>query len=115
MTIDLEMETRPRRLLKYVTESGSCPFDEWIDRLKDKRTQAIVATRLNRVVQGNLGLCRKLEGGIQELKIDFGPGLRVYFGEDAETIVVLLCGGDKSTQSKDIEKAQEYWADYKKE
>lgn len=109
------METRPRRLLKYVTESGSCPFDEWIDRLKDKRTQAIVATRLNRVVQGNLGLCRKLEGGIQELKIDFGPGLRVYFGEDAETIVVLLCGGDKSTQSKDIEKAQEYWADYKKE
>jgi putative addiction module killer protein len=109
------MEARPRRLFKYVTGTGLCPFDEWLDRLKDKRTQAIVATRLNRVVQGNLGLCRKLEGGIQELKIDFGPGFRVYFAEDGETVVVLLCGGDKSTQSKDIEKAREYWADYQKE
>ncbi len=61
------MEARARRLLKYVTESGRCPFDEWVECLKDKRTQAIVATRLNRVVQGNLGLCRKLEGGIQGL------------------------------------------------
>lgn len=109
------MEARHRRLLKYVTEGGRCPFDEWIDRLKDKRTQAIVATRLNRVVQGNFGLCRKLEGGIQELKIDFGPGLRVYFAEDGETVVVLLCGGDKATQSKDIEKAREYWSDYLEE
>lgn len=109
------MEVRPRRILKYVTESGHCPFDDWVESLKDKRTQAIVATRLNRVIQGNFGLCRKLDGGIQELKIDFGPGLRVYFAEDGDSIVILLCGGDKSTQSKDIEKAREYWTDYKKE
>lgn len=67
------------------------------------------------MAQGNFGLCRKLEGGIQELKVNWGPGLRVYFAEDGDTLVVLLCGGDKSTQAKDIEKACEYWADYLKE
>jgi putative addiction module killer protein len=109
------MEARPRRILKYVVEGGRCPFDEWLEGLRDKRTQAIISNRLIRVSQGNFGLCRKLEGGIQELKIDFGPGFRVYFAEDGDTLVVLLCGGDKSTQSKDIEKAQAYWADYLKE
>lgn len=109
------MEALPRRILKYETESGRCPFDEWLDGLRDKRTQAIVSNRLIRVAQGNFGLFRKLEGGIQELKIDFGPGLRVYFAEDGNTLVILLCGGDKSTQSKDIERAQEYLTDYLKE
>ena len=109
------MEARPRVLQKYLTETGRCPFDDWLDGLRDKRSQAIVATRLNRVVQGNFGLCRALEGGIHELKIDFGPGFRVYFAEDGDTIVVLLCGGDKATQSKDIERAQAYWADYQRE
>ena len=74
-----------------------------------------MSNRLILESQGNFGLCRKLEGGIQELKVDFGPGLRVYFAEDGDTLVVLLCGGKKSTQSKDIEKAREYWADYMKE
>lgn len=97
---------------KYVAENGKCPFDEWFDELRDKKTQAIVATRLNRVAQGNLGFCRKLGDGILELKIDFGPGFRIYFAEDGDTIVVLLCGGDKSTQTKDIEKAQRFWANY---
>ena len=109
------METRPRRILKYVTEAGRCPFEEWLEGLKDKRTQATISNRLIRVAQGNFGLCRKLEGGIQELKVDFGPGFRVYFAEDGDTLVVLLCGGDKSTQSKDIDKAREYWAEYLKE
>jgi putative addiction module killer protein len=109
------MEARPRRILKYVTESGRCPFDEWLEGLRDKRTQATISNRLIRVAQGNFGLCRKLDGGVQELKVDFGPGFRVYFAEDGDTIVVLLCGGDKSTQSKDIEKAKQYWADYLKE
>lgn len=109
------MEIRPRKLVKYVVESGRCPFDDWLDDLSDKRTQAIVATRLNRLVQGNFGLCRRLDGNIWELKIDFGPGFRVYFAEDGETIVVLLCGGDKSTQTKDIQKAQDYWKDYLQE
>lgn len=109
------MEARARQLKKYLTENGRCPFDEWLDSLNDKKTQAIVATRLNRVIQGNFGLCRNLGDGISELKIDFGPGFRVYFGEDGDTIVVLLCGGDKSTQAKDIKKAKEYWTDYQQE
>src|SRR4051812_14772861 len=100
------VEARFRRLQKYVTPGGRCPFDEWVDRLGDKRSQAVVATRLNRVVQGNFGSCRNLGGGIQELKIEWSSGLRVYFAEDGETIVILLCGGDKSTQSRDIEKAR---------
>lgn len=108
------MEARPRRILKYVTESGRCPFDEWLEGLRDKRSQAAIANRLLRVAQGNFGLCRKLDGRIQELKIDLGPGFRVYFAEDGDTLVVLLCGGDKTTQSKDIEKAQSYWVDYLK-
>ncbi len=106
------MENRPRQLLKYITENGGCPFDSWLEGLKSKKTQAIITTRLNRLIQGNFGLCRRLDS-IWELKIDFGPGYRVYFAEDGDTIVVLLCGGDKSTQTKDVEKAQEYWADYK--
>ena len=108
------MESRPRRIVKYIAETDRCPYDDWFESLKDKRTQAIIATRLNRVAQGNFGLCRKLSGGIQELKIDFGPGFRVYFAEDGDTLVVLLCGGDKTTQSKDIERAQDYWAEYLK-
>jgi len=106
------MEVRPRRVLKYVTEGGRCPFDDWFDSLKDKRSQAIVATRVNRIVQGNFGQCRKLEDGIWEFKIDYGPGYRVYFAEDGDTVVLLLCGGDKSTQPKDIVRARECWSDY---
>ena len=109
------MESRPRSLKKYITASGRCPFDEWLAGFKNKRTQAVVTNRLLRVMQGNLGLCRSLGGSLHELKIDFGPGLRVYFAEDGDTIVVLLCGSDKSTQSKDIERAREYWTDYQKE
>lgn len=80
------METRPRHVEKYLTSNGRCPFDEWLDGLKDKKIQAIVSVRLNRVAQGNFGLCRKLEVGIWELKVDFGPGFRVYFAEDGDTV-----------------------------
>ena len=109
------MGVHPRRLLKYITKTGHCPFDEWLDAIRDKRTQAVVSNRLLRVAQGNLGFCRSVGGGLLEMKIDFGPGLRVYFGEDGDTVVVLLCGGEKSTQSKDIERAKEYWDEYNKE
>lgn len=109
------MRLHPRRIVKYVTAGGVCPFDVWFDRLRNKRTQAIVAVRLNRVVQGNFGNSRNLGGRLWELKIDFGPGLRIYFGEDGDTVVVILCGGDKSTQSRDIEKARTLWREYRKE
>ena len=89
------MKAQPRALKKYLMENGRCPFDEWLSSLRDKRTQAVVSNRLLRIMQGNLGLCRSVGGGLLELKIDFGAGLRIYFGEDGDAIVVLLCGGDK--------------------
>lgn len=79
------------------------------------RTQAIIATRLNRLIQGNFGLCRVLGGGLMELRIDYGPGYRVYFSEDGNVLIVLFCGGNKSTQDSDIKKARKMLAQYKNE
>lgn len=70
--------------------------------------------RLDRVRLGNLGQYRSAGEGVFELKIDFGPGYRVYFGQEGNTVVILLCGGDKKTQDKDIKSAREYWADYRR-
>lgn len=73
-----------------------------------------VRVRLDRVSLGNLGDCLGEGEGVQELRIDYGPGYRVYFGQEGMTIVMLLCGGDKSTQAKDIEIARRYWSDYRR-
>ena len=70
--------------------------------------------RLDRVSLGNFGDCRSVGEGVQELRIDYGPGYRVYFGQLGSTIVLLLCGGDKSTQAKDINLAHYYWSEYRK-
>lgn len=107
------MEIRHRRLKPYVTAAGKCPFDEWFDTLRNRRTRAVIDARLIHVRQGNLGNCRSVGGGVREFKIDYGHGYRIYFAEDGEDIIILLCGGDKSSQQRDIEKAIAYWADYK--
>ena len=80
--------------------------------LKDIRGRAKIRARIARVRAGNLGKRQSVGKGVFELKIDFGPGYRVYFGQVADAMVILLCGGDKSTQAKDIKTAHEYWADY---
>ncbi len=97
----------------YRTKTGKTTFSEWLKQL-DKTTQAIIDTRIARVRGGNFGDCKRLTGadGIHELRIDFGPGFRVYFGKDGDTIIILLCGGDKRSQNRDIRKAKEYWQDY---
>ncbi len=87
------------------------PFDEWFDSLRDVKTKTIINKRLNRLSLGSLGDYRSVGEGVCELRIDFGPGYRVYFGQIGTAIVILLCGGDKSTQDQDIRKAQEYWTD----
>lgn len=87
----------------YETEDGKQPFQSWLNELRDVKGRAIIQKRLNRVRLGNIGETRGLGHGIHEFKIDFGPGYRIYFGEDGNTIVVLLIGGDKSSQEKDIQ------------
>lgn len=106
------MEPIPRELLEYESESGKCPFKDWLESLRDIQARAIIRKRLNRVRLGNLGVNRSVGQGVWELKINFGPGYRIYYGEDGPKIVVLLCGGDKGTQSRDIEEAKAYWKDY---
>ena len=77
-------------------------YREWIDALKDKAGRARILMRVDRLVHGNAGAHRNLTDGISELKIDFGPGYRVYYAQRGERLLLLLCGGDKSSQQKDI-------------
>ncbi|MEB3179060.1 MAG: type II toxin-antitoxin system RelE/ParE family toxin [Nostocaceae cyanobacterium] len=107
------MEVQPREIRNYLTADGRTPFYEWFDALRDKKTKAKIRARLDRVEDGNLGNYKSVGEGVFELRIDFGPGYRIYFGQDSTTIILLLCGGDKSTQEADISKAKEYWEDYR--
>ena len=103
-----------REIKKLELPNGLVPFDEWFDSLRDRRMQAAVDARLTRVRAGNFGDCKSVGGGVFELRINLGPGLRVYYGLHAQTIVVLLGGGDKRSQSRDIGRAQELWQQFKK-
>ena len=107
------MEVRPRELRIYETPLGSCPFEDWLERLRDARGRARIQVRLDRIEQGNLGDCKPVGDGVSELRIDFGPGYRVYLAEDGPVVVLLLMGGDKSSQSKDIKTAKKYWKEYR--
>jgi len=106
------VESTPREVTEYLTEAGISPFNEWLKNLRDIRARAIIRKRINRIRLGNFGNCKHLGGGVYELKIYFGPGYRVYYGVDDIKLVVLLCGGDKSSQNDDIKQARDFWADY---
>jgi putative addiction module killer protein len=80
-------------------------FAQWLTRLRDRAGAARIEIRIKRLAMGNAGLCRTLRKGISELKVDFGPGYRVYFTERSGEIIILLCGGDKKSQEKDIARA----------
>ena len=80
-------------------------FSKWLDRLRDERARARVLSRLTRVEAGNLGDNKPVGGSVSELRIDYGPGYRVYFTKRGTTIIVLLVGGDKSSQDQDIKRA----------
>ena len=99
-------------VLHYLTAAGSCPFREWIDSIKDKAVRATVAARINRVRAGTLGDWKPVGDGVFELRVDRGPGYRIYFGRDGKTVVILLTGGEKRSQDADINKAKEYWKNY---
>ena len=97
---------------QYQTTVGRTPFAEWIAALRDRRANQAIAARITRLQAGNRGDWKQVDTGIFELRIDTGPGYRVYYGQDGPTLVLLLCAGDKRTQKKDIERAGEYWQDY---
>ena len=98
---------------RYQTANGKYPFEDWLDGLRDGRARVRIMGRLDRLKAGLFGDCKSVGAGVHELRIDYGPGYRVYFGQDGTTLVLLLRGGDKSTQNSDIEKAHGYWKDYK--
>lgn len=100
-------------VLRYLTDSGEDVFGRWLAGLADRRTRAKVAARIARLQVGNFGDCKTLRDGISELRIDWGPGYRVYYALAGKTVVLLLCGGDKRRQSADINRAVTYWQDYK--
>jgi len=107
------MEVQPRDIQRYSTPDGKVPFSEWLDSLRDLKAKFKIDRRLDRVGTGNFGDDRAVGEGVYELRINYGPGYRVYFGQVEETIVLLLIGGDKSTQEQDIRKAKTYWTDYR--
>jgi putative addiction module killer protein len=108
------MATESREIRRYIADDGKIPFAQWFDSLRDLRAKARIAQRLNRVTLGNLGDYKAVGGGVYELRIDYGPGYRVYFAQIGATIILLLAGGDKKTQATDIEIAQNYWQDYRR-
>lgn len=101
-----------KTVIVYTDKAGKELFTKWLDSLQDASTRRRIIARLRRLEQGNYGDCKHLNDGIFELRLFFGPGYRIYFGEDGDTLVVLLCGGDKGNQDKDIQTAISYWKEY---
>jgi putative addiction module killer protein len=100
-------------LVEYVNASGISPFAKWRGKL-DPTTRARITVGVLRLELGNFSAARGVGGGIFELRYDFGPGYRVYFGKDGERLVILLGGGTKKRQQNDIDAAQELWQEYKR-
>jgi putative addiction module killer protein len=100
------------RVDHYQMASGRFPFKEWIEALKDKKSRFVIDRRIARISLGNQGDYRSVGGGVSEMRIHFGPGFRVYFLIDGAKVVVLLCGGDKRSQGRDIKAARQYAEDY---
>lgn len=101
--------------LNTTYDNGKAPFLGWLYSLHDKVAVYRIRARLDRVELGNFGKVKPVGNGISELKIDHGPGYRVYYAMSGKTVVLLLIGGDKSTQQKDIETAKAYWKRQKEE
>jgi putative addiction module killer protein len=98
---------------RYLTASGRDVFGDWLSGLRDARTRAKIIARIDRLALGNFGDCKALRAGLFELRIDWGPGYRVYYALVGGACVLLLCGGDKRKQSPDIRRALEYLKDYR--
>jgi len=103
----------PIELRYYLDEDGECPFEEWFNALS-AAAAAKVAAALVRLEQGNFSNVKGVGEGVLEYRIDWGPGLRVYFGRDGDVLVILLKGGSKRRQQRDVADAKALWEDYKR-
>ena len=102
------------RIAHYVSENGTDYFDMWFRKLSPQ-ARSRIQTRLDRMEFGNFGDCKSLRKGVCELRVNFGPGYRLYFGRDGDELVILLGGGTKKRQTRDIIQAQAHWGAYKQE
>ncbi len=96
----------------YEMSSGKRPFEAWFEDIREILTRAKVLTRLDRLKLGNFGDCKNVGDGVSELRIHYGPGIRIYYSKIGNKVVLLLCGGEKRSQVKDINRAKEYLRDY---
>jgi putative addiction module killer protein len=94
---------------EYITPEGTSPFEEWFFNLRDRKAKAKIVTRLGRVAAGNFGDHKYLCEGVYELRLTYGKGIRIYYGKEEDTIILLRLGFDKSTQTRYVKKAIEYW------
>lgn len=106
------MEPLERDVRILILSNGRAPFKEWFRSLRDNQTKARIQSRIDRLRLGGFGDYQSVGNGVFELRIHFGPGYRVYFGLYGTQVVLLLCGGDKSTQPHDIADAQHYWKEF---
>lgn len=109
------MDFESRVVVYYKTEAGKVPFLDWLYSLKDKIARARIRIRIDRVAMGNFGDHHSVGNGVWELRVSSGPGFRIYYGLEGKKAVVILAGGDKRSQEKDVKLAKEYWADYLQE
>ena len=101
-----------KRIIIFARQNGKDPFTEWVYGLRDVMGRKRILHRPHRLEHGNYGDCEPVGEGIYELRMFFGSGYRVYFGEQGSNLVVILCAGDKSSQSRDIEQAKTYWREF---
>ena len=101
-------------VLRYITDSGRDLVRDWLKELHDARAAARIVMRMDRLANGSFGDCKPLQDSVWELRIDYGPGYRVYYAMVGRTCVLLLCGGDKRKQASDISRAIECLRDYKR-
>src|SRR5215471_9273305 len=95
-------EAQPQHLVMFTTRMGDVPVEEWLAALRDRQARARIRVRLDRLRLGNAGDAHPVGHGVWELRIDYGPGYRVYYAQSGRDILLLLCGGDKTTQTADI-------------
>lgn len=101
-------------VIHYQTDAGEDVFAAWIASLRDQQAAARIASRVERICAGLVGDCKPLAEGVWELRVDWGPGYRVYYAQSGRQVILLLCGGDKRRQKADIKRAIALWQDWQR-